>query len=493
MLQGQRDQPRRQRIAGLRGLRRLVVTLDRLSVGIQHATHRIQRLHFAIGGEELVELRHRERALIDRAEDQRWIRFGIDAGQYLDDLHHAIEAHVDADPYRGLIVGLRERIHHADAAVTAAIGVARRPALAVGLGHRDRRVLHHRRQRIAAGLGQREQIHERLEQRTDRTLGVERAIEIRLGEFATAHHRHNPSGAGVGNHHARFQRRAVLALRFVQCRLDRILGIDLRGRIQRGVDDQAGATQFVGRIVALQLPPHQIHERGITIGDDARMRADAQRRGLGAREFIGLDQAGFGENVQYHIAPRQRTIGITARIVVRGTLDQPDQQRDVLRRQREQRAAEPELGARAHAVYRLLALLREEDFVEVGLEDAPLVEARLDQQRVQGLVELALEAALAAQEQHSHQLLGNRAATLAHAAFARIHPQRANDAADIDAVMVLEIAILDRLQAADQQRRHILEPHQPAFFLVGSVQRRNRRRIELDHEQPAAARSACIQ
>ena len=55
-------------------------------------------------------------------------------------------------------------------------------------------------------------------------------------------------------------------------------------------------------------------------------------------------------------------------------------------------AAEPELRGGGDAVDRLRAALAQVDLVEVGLEDRALVVARLDQQRVQDLVELAATA-----------------------------------------------------------------------------------------------------
>ena len=76
-----RDQARGDGVAFLRRRRRLVVAVERLALGVEHAAHRVQRLDLAAGGEELVQLRHRVRALVDRAEDQRRIRLGLDAGQ----------------------------------------------------------------------------------------------------------------------------------------------------------------------------------------------------------------------------------------------------------------------------------------------------------------------------------------------------------------------------------------------------------------------------
>src|SRR5690606_37360028 len=111
-------------------------------------------------------------------------------------------------------------------------------------------------------------------------------------------------------------------------------------------------------------------------------------------------------------------------------------------------AAEPELRAGGHAADGLVAALAEVDLVEVGLEDHALVVARLDDQRVQDLVELAAPGLLAADAQQAaaRQLLGERARALARLAGLEVDPGRARDAAHVDAVVVGEVAVLDRLQ-----------------------------------------------
>ena len=116
-------------------------------------------------------------------------------------------------------------------------------------------------------------------------------------------------------------------------------------------------------------------------------------------------------------------------------------------------APEPELGSRGDAVDRLRAALAEVDLVEVGLEDRALVVARLDQQRVQDLVELAGERLLLADAEQAaaRELLGQRAGALLGLARLHVDEGRAQHAAEVDAVVVGEVAVLDRLQAGDQQ------------------------------------------
>ena len=63
-----------------------------------------------------------------------------------------------------------------------------------------------------------------------------------------------------------------------------------------------------------------------------------------------------------------------------------------------------------------------------------------------------------------------------------------SDAAQVDAVVAVEVAVLDRLQAGDQQLGHFLDPHQPALFLLLAVQRGDARRIQARGLQRLLAR-----
>ena len=68
-----------------------------------------------------------------------------------------------------------------------------------------------------------------------------------------------------------------------------------------------------------------------------------------------------------------------------------------------------------------------------------------------------------------------------------IRPRRAQDRHRIDAVMVLEIAILDRLQTGDQQCRHLGELHDAAIFLERAVERRDARGFQTYARERRAA------
>src|SRR5690606_13102337 len=107
----------------------------------------------------------------------------------------------------------------------------------------------------------------------------------------------------------------------------------------------------------------------------------------------------------------------------------------------------------------LVAALPEVDLVEVGLQDQRLVVARLEQKRVQDLVELARRRLFLADAEQAaaRQLLGERAAALQGlAAGADGDEQGTQHAAEVNAGVAGEVAVLDRLQAGDQQSGHVL-------------------------------------
>ncbi len=231
-----------------------------------------------------------------------------------------------------------------------------------------------------------------------------------------------------------------------------------------------------------QLAPHQVHIRRKTVGSDqARLDRHAQRRSQRALVFGVVDQIVFVQLAEHEIASVQRAFRVAPRVVVRRPLDQPDQQCDLLGGHRIEFATEPQFRARRHAVDRLPAALAQIDLVEIGLQDGALVVARLHDHRVQDLVELARERLFLADAEQAAtgQLLGQGAGALADlAAGARHDPGRAHHAAQIDAVMAVEVAVFHRLQAGDQQLGHFFHAHQAAFFLLLPVQGGDARRVQ---------------
>ncbi len=95
--------------------------------------------------------------------------------------------------------------------------------------------------------------------------------------------------------------------------------------------------------------------------------------------------------------------------------------------------------------------------IEIKLEDLVLGEPRLQPDREERFVHLALDGALVAQEQVLGQLLGDRRAALAHAAGLGVGDDRAQRAGDVDAEMVVEAAVLGGERRLDQDVGEILQ------------------------------------
>ena len=72
---------------------------------------------------------------------------------------------------------------------------------------------------------------------------------------------------------------------------------------------------------------------------------------------------------------------------------------------------------------------------------------------MQRFFDLAAERAAVVEEVALHQLLRQRRAALLDLPGAHVHPRRAHDGAEVDAVMRVELAIFDDLERRRQQRR----------------------------------------
>jgi hypothetical protein len=97
------------------------------------------------------------------------------------------------------------------------------------------------------------------------------------------------------------------------------------------------------------------------------------------------------------------------------------------------------------------AVLPQVDLVGIGGQDLVLVVAPVQQQGHVGLVELALQRALLGQIEVLDQLLRQRAGTLHGAPGHQVLVGGTGDALGIDAVVLVELAVLDRQQGLDQR------------------------------------------
>src|SRR6185503_15355539 len=93
------------------------------------------------------------------------------------------------------------------------------------------------------------------------------------------------------------------------------------------------------------------------------------------------------------------------------------------------------------------------DARQITGEDLLLGEPPLERQRQKYLAELARKAALGSEIVELHELLGDGAAALAHRTGRKVGARRAQEAAQIDAVVAVEAAILDRHHRVGQRAR----------------------------------------
>ena len=169
-----------------------------------------------------------------------------------------------------------------------------------------------------------------------------------------------------------------------------------------------------------------------------------------------------------HIAPSlERALRAAERIARRGELRDRCQHRAFGEGQLVQRLAVIKLRRRNHAI----RAVTKEALVEVQLEDFILAERVLDAEREEDFRQLARVADFRAQEEHARDLLGDRAAACDVLAAGRHgQPDRARDAAHVDAAMGVEIGILGGEERAFQARGNVCDMHRGA---LGLAERRN--------------------
>lgn len=154
-----------------------------------------------------------------------------------------------------------------------------------------------------ARLRERQQVHERLEQRTDGTLRFDRAIEAVLGDAATADDRDDVAVVHVGHHQPGLQRRTALVVQALERARDRAFGHRLRRGRHAAHHAQASAGERVSRIVARELASDQVDVRGEAIRRDAaRIGGDTQRRLQRTLVFGVADQFRFVHLAEHEIA-----------------------------------------------------------------------------------------------------------------------------------------------------------------------------------------------
>ena len=141
--------------------------------------------------------------------------------------------------------------------------------------------------------------------------------------------------------------------------------------------DETGLGQVVVLVVTAQLAAHEVEKRRVVaralplgIGEPERPRG----RTLGRPR---RDHALRGEQLEHEVAALERALGMPARVVVRRSAHDRDEQRDLGQVELRQRLAEVELAREAEAMHGAPAVLAEVNLVDVRVHDVRLLEARL--------------------------------------------------------------------------------------------------------------------
>ena len=242
--------------------------------------------------------------------------------------------------------------------------------------------------------------------------------------------------------------------RFLACRIQGCLDhITISQRVVAEPIDRFATHQF-GEIGRIHLDRRLMRLREVPL--------------MHRRVVIGRADEMVVAHAPEHIATSlKRALRAAERIAGRGELRDRCQHRAFGESQLVQRLAVIKLRRRDHAV----RAVAEETLVEVQLEDFILAERSLDAKREEDLRQLARVADFRTQEEHARDLLGDRAAACDMlVAGGHGQPDRARDAADVDAAMGVEIGILGGEERLFQALGNVFDAHRRA---LGLAERRN--------------------
>ena len=163
--------------------------------------------------------------------------------------------------------------------------------------------------------------------------------------------------------------------------------------------------------------------------------------------------SGFDQIVEHDVGARARRRQVDVRRKAGRRLEQAGEHRGFGEVHVARRLGEVILRRRIHAE-RAAAHV---GAVEIELQDLVLGQPRLEPDREEGFLHLALDGAFVVQEQVLGELLRDRRAALHHAAGARIGDQRARECRRIDAEMLVEAPVLRREHCLDQMVGKLVE------------------------------------
>ena len=109
----------------------------------------------------------------------------------------------------------------------------------------------------------------------------------------------------------------------------------------------------------------------------------------GLLHLVVASEPFVGHALEHEVAPLARAVGVTARVVVRGTPHLGDEQRELVQLELGERFAEVELAREPEAVHCACAVLAEIDLVDVRVQQVVLVVAQLERHCHERFAQLA--------------------------------------------------------------------------------------------------------
>ena len=413
-------------------------------------------------------------------------------------LAHLPDAHVLRDARGGGVQGPFHGLAHGDLAEIAVVVVLRRPHLAAEAPG-ERRVFHVGGAVVGlAGLGravgQGGQIDEGLEHGAGLPPGLDRAVELGLAVVPSADHGLDLARLRLDDHQRALQ---VVGLRpppqmpVVLLQPGEAPGQGpRRGLLQLQVQAREDAQPFRGQrlfgVVLGQLLLHVVGEVGGLVPGPHRfpLLEDFLQRAFvgGARDHAVPHQLG-----QHHVAPSDGPLHVAVGGVAVRRADQPGQQGGFAHRQLLGLLREVEPRAFPDAEDPLGPVLAQVDLVEVVLEDLFLGVHPLGDHGHERFLDLALEGAVALQEEVLHELLGQGAAALHHPSPPQVGHEGPHHRHRVHAAMVVEALVLHREHGLLHHGRHVFQPDDPPLFPDAVVETGDHLGLQLQGRKEFAA------
>ncbi len=319
---------------------------------------------------------------------------------------------------------------------------------------------------------------ERLDRRAGLALALGGEVERQLVVVVAADHRAHGAGAVLDRHE-----RGARAFGVRQPGVDRLLRGVLDLAVDRGADLQAAVEREAGALLAaaeavdhLLLDPRR--EVGVLGVLDRRLEVAAVRQRLGERGVVARarEEALLEHPQQHEIAALLAALRVGDRVVRARGGDHAGQQRRLVRLELGGAVAALDLVAagmvglevRARGGLDAVGAVAEVDRVQVVAEDPllrPLARQVVGHRRLAQLLED--RAVVLGGERVLDELLRDRRAALDGLLRAHVLPQRAADAAHVDALVRVEAAVLDRDDRVLHHGRDLLLAEEDALLVAG--------------------------